>query len=234
MKTTQQMIIGAILSFGLFAQASEEMIRIDGAIKHNCTISLSNQNQNMTYKNFTSAVNTFKSMHNTVPASKRYNSEIDSTQTIITLNTHSAVKTLGNAYSNCMSLALARDPVFAQAGEAAKYLLSDSGGFIDVCWSNYDGLVGLSRAVTKVGTNKDGKAILEVGPERSIKQYPGLEINLAKRSVVHNSYGERLSLSPSDLLTNRSSLFIEGEGSISRKIGDVNLEVRCSIQEDVF
>ncbi|HWU43811.1 MAG TPA: hypothetical protein VN132_10245 [Bdellovibrio sp.] len=231
MKTKTQIIFAAIFALSFSSQAAEVVTSLEGVIQQRCSIKVSNKEESVTYQNFTSAVNTFKSIYGSVPAWQRYKVEGDSPRKTINLNTHSTIQTATSTYSNCMSLTLASNPVFAQAAEAEAYLLKVGDSLIDVCWINYDGSVGLSKKVTKVGKDGSGKDIFQEGPEHSLRQLPGIEINLAKRSIVRDGAGERLSLNGTDLLTKRASLVIEGDGVISQEIGDLSLEVICSTQE---
>ena len=210
------------------------MTRLDGVIEHRCSIVVSSKGKKVSYQDFSSSVNSFRSSFGFIPAPQRYTSEGNRKDKIIRLNTKSSVQTVGNAYSNCMSLTLANSPVFAQASDAEGYLLSVDGGFIDVCWNNYDGSVGLSRTITKIGTDSTGRDILTESADHPLRQLPGVEINLAKRTLISQGSELRLSLNPTDDITQRGTLSIVGEGSIQRKIGDIDLEVNCSTRERIF
>jgi hypothetical protein len=234
MNFQKQLILITSVALSLSTQAAELVTRLDGAIEHRCSVTISNSEKSVTYKDFSSAVNSFKSLHGSIPASQRYRNDGNSTNRLITLNTRSSIRTIGNTYSNCMSLTLANSPVFAQASDVEKYLLNTEGGFVDVCWSSYDGSVGLSRTVTKIGTDSTGKDLITESSDHPLRQLPGLEINLAKRTLIAEGSSQRLSLNPTDYVTQRGSLVIEGDGSITRKIGDLTVEVNCLTQEKSF
>lgn len=229
MKAFQHITLITTLSLAMTTQAAELVTKLTGAIEHTCSIQVTVGENSVIYRDFTSAVNKYKSLNSAVPANQRYMVKNNGYQKEISLNAHTDHPVVGDTHSNCMSLALAQNPVFAFSADAKRYLLETDNSFIDICWSNFDGAVGLSRTITKTGTDEFAES-----SEHMIAQNPGLEINLAKRSVINEATGSRLSLNPTDLLTQRSSLFITGEGQINQNIGEINLQVHCTTQQRNF